>query len=277
MAAPDDSREPTTGKLPRRAYGKRKVISQQSREVIAQRVNGNAESLCSVAKDLQMVSATVYRIAAAARGIARPTRAIVKPGDALGNLNDGVMPPDPFDGAKINLCGKKLSIEEKTYLAALVNIKREPAAKVGRDYGLSRSFVGIYANRMRKGNPIVGRQGGINAVIDDESDVILKSLASKASGERPSLTEMRVHLQEQINWTHHRRESKKRRLCLETAASHDTDIIAKDEAPDAGDLGSHGKASGTPYKYVVKNKTFVAWLQKYGYRTRAARSPSPCL
>lgn len=225
------------------------VVSDDTRAQINQRVNIDKESVCAVARDLRLVWRTVDRIASAARGVQKKST-YVRLRDATTPKLEGDMPKDPFAGAKPNLRGQKRSLEEKTYLAALVNIKREPANRVARDYGLSARSVGQYASRMLEGLPIHRSVGNPRPAIDDESDQALRELAAKAVGERPSLAEMKRHLQEQINWTQHRRVRAKCPL-TETLGAAVDGVVAEHE--------------GEPEEFKVSGPTMRSWLGKYGY------------
>ena len=72
---------------------------------------------------------------------------------------------NPFQAYSLNLAGKRLSLEEKTYLAHLVNNDGWKPIEIGKRYNISRQLVSKYARSVREGRPLYSL-GGKPPVLD---------------------------------------------------------------------------------------------------------------
>lgn len=208
--------------------GPDRKIADDVRHEIARRVNEEKESGKAVARDLAILPKTVYRIAGIARGDAR---FLPKPQEKDGGSEtiprrrgpsknvvpkmDVIMPPCPFaDDKPFSLRGKRLTGEEKYYLACLVKVQCIPSSQVSSMYSLNLRTLERYMASAVAGMAFRERGGVTSSIVDEESDAVLRALAAAQGAERPSREEFRVHLKAEAFKTHERAQLRKRKSVL---------------------------------------------------------------
>lgn len=243
------ARPPPATSQVRKKPGPKGPIEPWTREAVARSVNFDKRSVSSVAKTFKLARKTVTGIAAAARGEAKhqPVR------DRLTPKVAGDMPLDPFPpGSRPDLRDKKLSAEEKEYIAGLVNIQRRSVVSVSREFNLPTSSVAYFASKILRGEPMMRRCGNVQ-VIDEESQERLRMFADKEGADRPTREDMELILLEEIDKTKARRASFKRgttkiRRGRETVSPASEGESASTEA--AASRGDKGVSSRTVAKYL---------------------------
>jgi transposase len=84
----------------------------------------------------------------------------------------------PWGRGKVSLKGKTLSINEKSYLAQLVNLDGNSCDLVGKTYGLSKSVIAKYAKSARDGVILHTGSGQPSAIDNISSDALVDFLSN---------------------------------------------------------------------------------------------------
>ena len=140
----------------KRGRGTGLSISVDTRALIARQINEEKKAASAVARELGLALPSVRQIAGAARGDARFVGSKQKRSDAvMGGMPVVSMPPSPFPGDQPpNLRGRRLTVEEKHYLACLINIQRVPHTHVAEQCGVHEKTLFRLAHRALAGKPL---------------------------------------------------------------------------------------------------------------------------
>lgn len=210
------SEEPTEGKgevtnttqpfeAEKRRRGPTIVFTDEERANIVRLVNVEKKTAASVARDMSRPVSTVWRVACAARGVG-PTLASA---ERKTPKVDADMPVFPFPGDELpSLKGRRLTVEEKYYLACLVNIKRISCGRVARGCDIAKDTVAKYAKRALEGKPLVVK-GGTPPLLDAESSSVLSAMAELQGDSRPTRDAVKATIYDEAGKTLQRRKNER--------------------------------------------------------------------
>lgn len=240
-----------------RKRGPGRNLSASARADLVQQVNVEGKTASEVARTSGLHLSTVCRIAGSARGVAT----YVGKTDRTTPKVDYPMPPSPFPvDPPPDLRGKRLSVEEKFYLACLVNIQRMSYARVGAQYKLPETTIRHFAQKAVAGKPLDGH-GHPPAALDGESDAALRTLATLEGAARPSRKEMRARILSEVAKTRERRGTA-------GVAERAPGEIANGGGPGDGDIelppvdASIRTAGAKP---LLSRTTWARYLTRYGF------------
>ena len=178
-------------------------VSEEIRSEINRLVNVEKGGLRKVSQELGVPIATVGRIA----GVARGAKNYLARHPQRQTRFEGSMPRCPFPTDVGSLRDKTLSVEEKYFLGCLVNVERLTAKSVAQRYDISEQVVYRISRKTLRGEALDG-QGGTPAVVDDESNAVLKAAAAQEGPDRPTRKMMRELIAQEATRTQERRRTK---------------------------------------------------------------------
>lgn len=230
---------------------------------IARLVNEEKLLVSTVAKRFNVTHASATRIATAAlKSEGSKQQFAPAASDGEGNA---IMPPCPFtEGDTPSLRGKKLTAEEKHYLACLVIIQHIPCTHVAAHYDLPASTMDTFVQRARKGLSFATQKSGTPPVIDLESDLVLQGLAGIEGTSRPSRAEMIVHITRELAKTLERRgltPPPSQESSLSAQSGDDTGSVT---VPDVNEP-IFNPNEGTSDIAKKSPRTLMRYLKHYGF------------
>lgn len=231
----------------KRGRGTGLSISVDTRAMIARQINEETKSASAVARQLGLPLPSVLSIAGAARGDARFVGSKQKKSDPVrGGRTDLSMPPCPFPNDQHpNLRGKRLTVEEKYYLACLINIQRVPRTHVAEQYGLHEGTLFRLAQRALAGKPL-DPVGGPQPALDSQSDEALRAYAALTGEARPTRDEMKELLLAEAVKTKERR-------------------LGATKEPPPGLAGADNDKPRGKKKRPMTRPTYAKYLALYGF------------
>lgn len=228
------------------------LIPKTTKVEIDRLVNEEHLLAASVAKRLNVTQASVARIASEAR-TARLREGV--PGSANSSIVS--MPPRPFpEGVTPSLRGKKLTAEEKHYLACLVNVQGVPNVDVAARFDIPAATLSLISRRAREGRPLQSRVGQ-TPLIDAESEQALRKLASLEGAARPSRPAMKEQLLTEIDKTLERRGGKNRVTCPAQGSSVSVLENSGSVFPGSGTDGAD--------KPTTSQRSITRYLKHFGF------------
>lgn len=232
-------------------------IPYATKAEIARLVNEEKLLVSTVAKRFKITHTSATRIAAAAlkaKNSEQQVPEVVSDGNGA-----TTMPPRPWPvGDTPSLRGKKLSAEEKHYLACLVNIQRISCPHVAAHYDLPTSTLDTFVQRARKGLSFEKQKGGPLPVIDAESDHVLQALAALEGTSRPSRAEMIVHITRELTKTLERRGKTPPASQEASLSTHSSDDTAFATGPTVNESVNGTDAKRSP-------RSLMRYLKHYGF------------
>ena len=228
-------------------------ISVDTRALIIRQINEEKKAASAVARELGLPLPSVRRIAGVARGDARFVGSTQPRTDVTkGGLSGVPMPASPFQGEEQpDLRGKFLTVDEKYYLACLINIQRVPRARVAEQYGISESTLFRLSQRALAGKPL-DPVGVLPPALDNQSDEVLRVYAALEGEARPTRDEM------------------KELIFAEAVKTKERRAGPLQEAPQGGlpftdNDNPGGKKAATKKKLPMTRKTYAKYLALYGF------------
>lgn len=255
--------------------GPSRNIPDDVKREIARRVNEEKEPGKAVARDLAILPKTVYRIAGIARGDARFLPKSQDDGTVIIRRRRGssknvlpkmdvVMPPCPFEVDKpFSLRGRRLTPDEKYYLACLVNVQCLPSSQVSSMYSLNLRTLERYMASALAGVAFRERGGVSSSIVDEESDAFLRAISAAQGAERPSREEFRVHLKNEAVKTYER--AQKRKSVLRAEGEGKEEVVG--EEVNATDIAANNSGDGarTRGANLYRTQTYRKYMRLYGF------------
>lgn len=235
-------------------------LSDEIKREIARRVNEEKIPGRVVARELHVAPTTVYRVAGIARGDAK----FVQPEPPPKQPRMAVpMPQCPFEGqGSVSLRGRRLSADEKYYLACLVNVERMQATQVAAKYDLLLRTVERYAAVARSGKPFRAPGAPRATIVDEESDRVLTALAAVVGDQRLSREDFLTHLKREAVKTQEREQVKKAMPPIGVA--HGPNVVADGDGIEVTD-GERRVISKPRRGDLFCPDTYSKYLRLYGY------------
>lgn len=231
------------------------ILSQADRAEIARLINDEKLPLSVVATQFKIHPSTVSKIASKAK-----SRAAY---DDDTHLLHGPMPPCPFpEDNHAMLKNKVLTVDERYYLACLVDMKGLKIGRVASQLDIPFYKVQSACNRVRTGKTLE-RSFGPPGFIDAISDSVLRELSQLEGASRPSLKVMKDHIAAEINKTLERRAVANSTNSLPIASSMATANTATIVAVDS--LASDTRKGAAKRRRLFSEACLWKYLARYGY------------
>lgn len=242
------------------------LITYAVKVEIARLVNEEKLLVTTVAKRFSVTPATVTRIASTALKAQNKLRQ--KAGGASEDVValGPVMPPRPFpDGETPSLRGKKLTPEEKYYLACLVNIRRVPCSHVAAHYDFPATSMMKFALQARQGKPFVKQKTGATSLIDTESDQALRALAALDGDSRPSRAAMTAHITAEMAKTLERRGKTPATTSQDAAPAAQVQESGNSLSPPVAGVGGEDESDSSETHQKSSARSVLRYLKRYGF------------